>query len=315
MTRGESVRTGGVPDLVVWIDHVPDAIDRLREQHLPDDVRLDFDVASLAHLEAALLDHYTDQEPVEPGSGFVGDAMAYLGEVLLTVGGGGWGWDTAPAGEGEGHPVVVPDPALGLPPLAPLLLIGQALERRTGHEFTTAAGRLAEAVTALRKERPDWEPVKEHTPGVDPEPEVAGHPWLAGWLAERERTFPAWAQETGRPAGTWDFSASSLDALERLAKERVSSAEQFETAKPGLFLQGAAWYVGEVARRERGAAWAYMDPEEHDSTWAGKPYMTQPGVRDGNIASPMAELYAAAVMAEEGESGVLRERLGWYKQR
>ncbi|WP_406304817.1 hypothetical protein OHA61_24440 [Streptomyces sp. NBC_00885] len=314
MTRGETVRTGGVPDLIVWIDHVPDAIDRLREEHLPDDVRLDFGVESLAHVEAALLRHHAAEGSEELGSGFVNDATAYLGEVLLTVAGGGWGWDTEPAGDVEGHPVVVPDAALGLPPVAPVLLIGEALSSRTGHELTTAARRLGEAVDGLRKERPDWEPVKEHTPGVDPEPEVPVHPWLADWLAERERAFSAWVEETGLTEETWDYSASSLDVLERLAKERVPSAQRFEAAEPGLFLQGAAWYVGEVARRMRGAAWAYMDPEEHDSTWAGQPYMTQPGVRDGNIAAPMAELYAAAVMAEEGESGVLRERLSWYKE-
>ncbi|WP_354645348.1 hypothetical protein [Kitasatospora camelliae] len=308
------MRTGVVPDLIVWIDHVPEAIDRLGEEHLPDDVRLDFSLESLAHLEAALLGHFTMEGPVEPGSGFVNDAMAYLGEVLLTVAGGGWGWDTAPVGEVEGHPVVVPDAALALAPVAPMLLIGQALSGRTGDEFSAAAGRLGEAVAGLRKERPGWEPVKDHTPGVDPEPEVPEHPWLAGWLAERKRAFPTWVQETGQVEGIWDFSASSLDVLERLAKERVWSEDRFEAAAPGLFLQGAAWYVGEVARRARGAAWAYMDPEEHDSTWAGEPYMTQPGVRDGNIASPMAELYAAAVMAQEGESGVLRERLSWYEQ-
>ncbi|MET7938126.1 hypothetical protein [Streptomyces sp. NPDC005322] len=42
--------------------------------------------------------------------------------------------------------------------------------------------------------------------------------------------------------------------------------------------------------------------------------MTQPGVRDGNIASPMAELFAASVMARAGESGVLRERLSRYQK-
>ncbi|MET9372726.1 hypothetical protein ABZX98_01030 [Streptomyces sp. NPDC002992] len=314
MTSGQSVRTGGVPDLIVWIDHVPEAIDRLREESLPEETRLDFGVESLPRLEAALLRHYAPDAPAEPGVALVNDAMAYLGEVLLTVAGGGWGWDTEPVGEVEGRPVVVPDAALGLEPVAPMLLVERALSRRTGDEFAAAARRLSDAVAGLREERPDWEPVKEHTPGVDPEPEVALHPWLAGWLAERERAFAAWVQETGQPAETWDFSASSLDVLERLTKERFSSGPHFEASEPESFLQGAVWYLGEVARRSRGAAWSYMDPEEHDTTWAGQPYLTQPGVRDGNIASPMAELYAASVMAGEDESGVLRERLSWYKE-
>ncbi|MFI1740840.1 hypothetical protein [Streptomyces sioyaensis] len=69
--------------------------------------------------------------------------------------------------------------------------------------------------------------------------------------------------------------------------------------------------MGEVARLERDAAWYYLDPSEHDTHWAGDPLMNQPGVRDGNLASPMSELYVTAVLDREGV--VLRERLDWYE--
>ncbi|MFE0193049.1 hypothetical protein [Streptomyces sp. NPDC058989] len=307
MTREDTVRTSGVADLIVWFDHMREVMDRL-EERLPADADLDFSVKSLAHVEAALLDHYTEDEP-EPGGGFIDDAMPYLGEVLLRITGGCWGWDTEPFGELDGQPVTVPDKELGLAPVAPAMLIGEALSRRTGRELTDTAKRLERAVAVLREQRPDWEPVKDHTPGMDPDPKRDQHPWLTGWLAEREQHFAVWAEETGRPAGTWDFSPASLDALEALVRERFTTKDAFKTAKEGAFLQGACWYVGEVARRDRGAAWAYRDPIE-GNTRTGKPLMTQPGVRNGNVASPMGELYG--VLRNE-DKGVLRERLNSYR--
>ncbi|WP_407288207.1 hypothetical protein [Streptomyces sp. BP-8] len=308
MAPNDSVRTGGVPELVLWFDQVPDAIDRLKEDHLPEAEWLDFSVDSLPRLEDALLDHGDADEP----TGFVDDAMAYLGEVLMGVGGGAWGWDTESAGDAGGQPAIVPDAALEADPILPMLLIADALNVSSGSVFTEAVASLSAAVEAVRTHDPQFTPAKEHTPGVDPDPEVPRYPWLSGWLNEREKTFAVWVEETGLPAQTWDFSPASLDVLERLVRERFPAKEEFEEAEAGLFLQGASWYVGEVARRERDAAWHYLDPEEHDTHWAGDPLMNQPGIRDGNLASPMSELYAAAVLDRDGV--VLRERLDWYAE-
>ncbi|MGH3737106.1 MAG: hypothetical protein ACRDT6_16050 [Micromonosporaceae bacterium] len=306
MSGGDTARTGGSTDLYFWIDQIPDAFDRLRDDHLPEEIQLDYTIESLSYLETGLVDYTLDGERALP-SGFCDDAMAYLGEVLLTIGGGAWGWDTAASlGELDGEPVVCPDEALGLAALAPLLLIEQALTERTGQVFSNTATRLAEAVAALREQRPGWEPVKQHTHGVDPLPEEPRHPWLAGWLAKRERTFAAWTEETGKPAA-WDFSPESLDVLGGLVRDRFATEPEFEAAEDALFLQGAAWYVGEVARRERGAVWTYRDRDE-DAMWTGEPIMTQPGVREGNTASPMSELYACL----EFGPAMLREALDSY---
>ncbi|MGG7569454.1 hypothetical protein [Streptomyces sirii] len=308
MAQKDSVCTSGVPELILWFDQVQDAIDRLKKDHLPDAEWLDLSVDSLPRLEAALLDYDDVDEP----TGFMDDAMAYLGEVLMGIGGGAWGCDTEPAGDLGGQPVIVPDVALGADPISPMLLIADALNVSSGSVFTEAAAALSAAVEAVRTRDPQFTLVKEHTPGVDPEPEVPQHPWLSSWLAEREQTFAAWIEETGLPAQTWDFSPASLDVLERLVRERFPAKEEFNEGEAGLFLQDASWYVGEVARRDRDAAWYYLDPSEHDTHWAGEPLMNQPGVRDGNLASPMSELYASAVLDRDGV--VLRERLDWYEE-
>ncbi|WP_419996227.1 hypothetical protein [Streptomyces boninensis] len=88
-----------------------------------------------------------------------------------------------------------------------------------------------------------------------PQPTLA--PDLPAWLAERSRQFDGWCRATGAPEGTWDFSPASLDALEELVRARYGSEEQIDDDRMGLFLQGACWYVGEVAVRQRGYRWHF----------------------------------------------------------
>lgn len=59
------------------------------------------------------------------------------------------------------------DPALGLPPLSPQVLLRSAFERRSGRELSTAAERLRRAVSDRRSKVPGWEPVKIAMPSVD----------------------------------------------------------------------------------------------------------------------------------------------------
>ncbi|MFJ9417345.1 hypothetical protein ACIRPT_24640 [Streptomyces sp. NPDC101227] len=301
-----SARTGAVPELIVWVDRIGTAISRLEEEHLPRGFPLDFSPASLQSLESFLLDVYSPADGQAHGTGLIDDAMAYLGETLLRITGGQWGWSIRPLSDVAGQPVIVPDPALH-PPLAVADLIRQALAARTGSELSIAAA-LEATTTTFRERHLGWKPVKDHTPGVDPEPEEARHPWLTRWLTERKHHFPAWAADTGLPEATWDFSPASLDEMERLVSQRFTTEDEFEAAHDEPFLQGACWYTGEVARRNYRAAWAYRDPDE-GNPWTGIPLMTQPGVRDGNIADPLSELSGALT----DESGFLRECLENYQ--
>ncbi|NGN66673.1 hypothetical protein G5C51_22560 [Streptomyces sp. A7024] len=82
-------------------------------------------------------------------------------------------------------------------------------------------------------------------------------PDLPGWLAARSEQFADWCRETGASEGTWDFSAASLETLEGLIRARYRGEEQIHADRLSLFLQGACWYVGEVAVRHRGYRWHY----------------------------------------------------------
>ncbi|GAB2766481.1 hypothetical protein [Streptomyces bullii] len=293
-------------DLVRWISDVPALVMRLDTWHTPEHFRTDLSVDSLQLLEEAIVFTYAPEE-TDDSQDWLQGAMAYLGEALMHIGGGRWGWSRA------GHPVVLPDTELGMDPLDPLNLINAAHERSDVGVFEEAAGRLRAAVAARREKDPVWKPTKEATPGLDPwEPEEP-HPWLVRWLGVRKAGFDAWAAETGSSTTVWDFTPGSLDLLGRLVIERYETRENLQTREDDSFVQGAIWYVGEIAVRHRAGVWEYREPgagTSPDDPYSGKPFVNQPTVRDGGADVPMD---AVKVTLDEGDETVLRERLDWYK--
>lgn len=212
----------------------------------------------------------------------------YLGEALMRVGGGHW--EVTDAG-----PVVHFDPALELPPLAVLDLVTRSVA--THAEITRT-------VADFKARNPEWSPTKEHTPAVDwiDDSDHPQHPWLVSWLADRAAAFPQWTVEH---PGPWDFSPESLDALEKLVQTLGLESEEF--------VEGAVWYLGEVAVRHRGARWKYYYDErpysETGSVWNNNPFVEQPDP-DGHGAVPIFMLKTAVRL---GEPGILRDRFGRFR--
>lgn len=128
--------------------------------------------------------------------------------------------------------------------------------------------------------------------------------WLTHWLTAREQGFPEWSAATGRAADL-DFSPESLLALEQVVRHRTPTKQALHDPAHADFVQGAIWYLGEVACRHRYAQWRYHP--DHTGTsrnpYVGRPFVQQDG--DGNDAIPLLELQAAVL---SGESGVLVER-------
>jgi hypothetical protein len=116
---------------------------------------------------------------------------------------------------------------------------------------------------------------------------------LARWLAEREKEFPRWVQQFGAEAH-WDFSVESLDALEALIRHVAPGPEELlENKANGDFLEGAAWYFGEVVRRADtdGTRWEYHRDAHPEPCVGGWP--------PTHAAEDLATVYAKA-------GGVLR---------
>jgi hypothetical protein len=120
---------------------------------------------------------------------------------------------------------------------------------------------------------------------------------LARWLAARHEEFPRWIKQFGSGL-EWDFSVDSLDALEALIRQVASGPEELLEDKTNAdFLEGAAWYFGEVLRRQDPdhARWSYKchyHPEPYLSGW-----------HSTHVGEHLATVYAK-------ESGVLRS---WYE--
>ncbi|GAA1521942.1 hypothetical protein GCM10009730_32210 [Streptomyces albidochromogenes] len=99
---------------------------------------------------------------------------------------------------------------------------------------------------------------------------------LAAWLAEQHGRFDAWNTRHG---GGWDFSERSLDRMEALIREHVTSVDDLFTHERTPMIQVACWYVGEVHNRTRGTQWR-TDPDPAAShPWSARPYVIVPIAR------------------------------------
>ncbi|MFF6776700.1 hypothetical protein ACFY8W_24575 [Streptomyces sp. NPDC012637] len=104
----------------------------------------------------------------------------------------------------------------------------------------------------------------------------ADNPRLSAWLTEQQGRFEDWSRHHG---GGWDFGERSLDRLEALIREHVTSVDDLFAREATPLVQVACWYVGEVHNRTRGTQWR-MDPEPADShPWSARPYVIVPFAR------------------------------------
>ncbi|MFH8569349.1 hypothetical protein [Streptomyces sp. NPDC017993] len=307
-----------------WIGGLPYQLLLLEKVILPDDFPFDYSPRSLDTLETHLLDRHDSLQDPDKRAEFVASATAYLGEILLGIAGGSWGWNARPVDDLPGQPVVCPDPELELSPVAPMLLISYALRVRTGTAFAEEIERLRQAVTARRQAVPGWNPLKEHTPSVDPKEPLPEHPALTAWLAEREEALKAWAENAFEGAWRWNFHPDTLDWLEAVVRRRFATVEEFDASRDEPFVQGACWYMGEVIRRNKGAVWQYIpftpdaepgSPGSRESVWTEVPFVDQPDKRVGGAAVPLGclrELLLEKEMDEEQEEG-LWDTLFWFR--
>jgi len=275
-----------------WLVSLPPVLDRLA-WFVPADFHPDFSTDSLDVVEAALTEQVTTED-----TGLVDSAMAYVGEALLRVAGGRWEWDDA-----AGLPTLRFDEALGLPELLPLQVLIDARKTANGVELRKAHESLQRAVAEYQASHPGWVPAK---PG-----EAAQLPreqWLTDWLERRERAFATWADAIGGVAA-WDFTADSIDRLAELTLRRFAIVDEFGAPEQAEFVDGARWYLGEVARRgASGVSWQYQPvPEGYadardyyaqtGDAWVGSPYLLG---SDSSMADPRSLLKVAVIRREPG---------------
>ncbi|MFE4617127.1 hypothetical protein ACFRJ7_13550 [Streptomyces sp. NPDC056747] len=104
----------------------------------------------------------------------------------------------------------------------------------------------------------------------------AENPRLTAWLAEQEGRFDDWGRRHG---GGWDFGERSLDRVEALVREHVTSVDDLFTREHTPMIQVACWYVGEVHNRTRGTQWRMAPRPAGSHPWSKRPYVTVPLAR------------------------------------
>ncbi|WP_245234383.1 hypothetical protein [Streptomyces flavochromogenes] len=111
----------------------------------------------------------------------------------------------------------------------------------------------------------------------------ADNPRLSAWLDEQREGFADWSRRHG---GGWDFGERSLDRVEALIREHVTSVDDLFAREHTPLVQVACWYVGEVHNRTRGTRWR-LDPDPADShPWSRRPYVIVPFARLDEYRDP-----------------------------
>jgi hypothetical protein len=278
--------------------------------------RWDFSAESLDDLAQVLLDHCpagTAVRDAAAGDDFIDGLVWYLGETLHRAKPSRWSFsanvaarvDDARAGltisanlPFDVYPVAYPM-AVYLVQELDLVVRPRAYLGPNGPETDpTRLCRTYESwVTSFIRERVSRslkrrEQVKRRAGRTRSDEEV-----LARWLAARNDEFPRWIKQFGS-GQEWDFSVDSLDALEALIRRVASGPEELlENKANANFLEGAAWYFGEVLRRDYPdrTRWSYerhYHPEAH---------LSGPGA--GLVIEELAAVYTK-------DGGVLRH---WYE--
>ena len=128
-----------------WLDYMPDALESWMDE-IPADLRrhLDYSVASLSKLEDWLIQEFPDARSAVAGDNYlIGDGAArYVGETFRKNFGGKWGMDVH-----DPNSIVFGTPSMrgfqkAGPPVVPLRLVVNALEKREGGYFDFVAADL-----------------------------------------------------------------------------------------------------------------------------------------------------------------------------
>ncbi|MEK2475567.1 hypothetical protein [Streptomyces noursei] len=287
--------------LHLWIARLHDVMTLFYEQFMHEGWEHEYTAGSLPELEEALLDFCSHDDGKDDGNALYVEAVAaYLGETLLEEAGGRWDWD-ATAGT-DGLPVVRPDPALALPPVVPLLVVGQALREKSGQVLATAVRLLRAAVRDRQREHPEWWPRRVRTPWVHTGSIISSCRAAERWRNQRMVDYLHWWAEEAGGREHWLFAPASLDALQALLRKHFRTVEDYDRVADERFWIMAAWYVGHYVVEKKDALWQYREvdpdappgtPHAADGHWTGSAFVSQRLRHDGHAAHPWAMLREA----------------------
>ncbi|MFQ6328378.1 hypothetical protein ACLMAL_19840 [Nocardia sp. CWNU-33] len=238
--------------LHTWVESIAGRIDALAAA--APHITLDYSADSLR-----LLERRCRAAGPDPQQDLVENIAAYVGEALLRAGGGCWTLDDTPSNVSLGRPIVR-GYNFTSDDVSPIDLVRVACRWQDPGALTRAYEARERYTREQAAKDLNWHPTKAPTPGLDspPAPTV-----VESWCAAREHDFPAWTARYG--AGrTWDFSRDSLIDLAEVVFAVLPTPNQFQDPQHAEFVDGAAWYYGEVLRRGKPSEWQHHDNLDAD---------------------------------------------------
>ncbi|MDX3233390.1 hypothetical protein [Streptomyces sp. ME19-01-6] len=279
--------------LYLWIECLYEIMTRFYDQ-FNDEVWIhEYSARSLPELEESMLDFCSYDDGSDMSAMYLESAAAYLGETLIEEAGGRWDWDEN-AGT-DGLPVVCPDPVLGLEPVVPLLVVGQALNEKTGKVFATVARLLRKAVRDRQRQHPEWWPKRVPTPWVGYGTILTACNTAREWRNDRMIDFLHWWAAEAGGRRRWKYTPASLDAMQALLRENFRTVEDYDQVAHEPFWTMAAWYVGQYVVEIKDALWQYreINPDAppgtwhaEDCYWTGSVFVNQRLRYDGHAEHP-----------------------------
>jgi len=272
--------------------------------------RWDFSAESMNDLARVVLDHClagTSLLDAPDGDAFISGVVWYFGETLHRAKPSHWrysGSRAARTGRGwDGPEVITNDEVFRRYGLSVFLMqeLDSVIRRKAiwdGRESaepdpTWLRDEYERWVTASIRERIEDSQKRREQAKRRASSKRSDEETLARRLAARAEDFPRWVEQFGSGA-QWDFSIESLDELEALIRHVAPGPEELLEDKANAdFLEGAAWYFGEVLRRSDpdNSGWKY---ERH---YHPEPYVA--GSPTTEAAEHLATVYTA-------DGGVLR---------
>ncbi|MCX5448684.1 hypothetical protein [Streptomyces nigrescens] len=129
--------------------------------------------------------------------------------------------------------------------------------------------------------------------------------FLDEWLAAMETQLHSWRTQHLPEDFPFDFTLTSLDALEVEILTRFPTVEEFAAQEPDDFVDGAVRYYGETIIKNMPGRWSYQDIPDWEDSFNRVPMILSNTPQE--FLDSVIPRLVIKLLVQEREAGTLRE--------